>query len=168
MYTTILLKVRHLREIVVITKAKYLLQMLVPKFCTDSQSWFTKGTGWASLGLMVPILYGSQLQDAEQNMKWVPWSGEGCVMPNSPSCSVSVRDSLPHTRLAPHCSCHSLLRKRGSTPSANDSHKSPLRAEMPETRQEWVNAWSPREHKHSAFLAACNNCPGCSWWAPGC
>lgn len=44
MYTTILLKARHLREIVVITKAKYLLQMLVPKFCTDSQSWSAKGT----------------------------------------------------------------------------------------------------------------------------
>lgn len=42
MYATNLLKERHLREIVVITKAKYLLQMPVPKFCTDSQSWFTK------------------------------------------------------------------------------------------------------------------------------
>lgn len=89
MYTTILLKARHLREIVVITKAKYRLQMLVPKFCTDSQSWSTKHTGWASLGLMVPVHCGSQLQDAEQNMKWVPWSREGSVMPNTPCC-VSV------------------------------------------------------------------------------
>lgn len=118
--------------------------------------------------LIIPVHCGSQLQDAEQNRNWVPWSGEDSMMPNTPSCSVSLRDPLPHTRLAPHFSHWSLLRNRGSTPSANDSHNSPLSADMLEKRQKWINAWSPMEHKQCTFLAACNNCPGCSWWAPSC
>lgn len=44
MYTKNLLKAGYIREIMVITKAKYLLQMSGPQFCTDSQSWSGKGT----------------------------------------------------------------------------------------------------------------------------
>lgn len=95
MYTENLLEAGHGRDTMVITKAKYLLQMFGPKFCTDSQSWSIEGAaGWApltaSLGLTFPVHCGSWAQGAEQNPKWVPWTGEGCMPPNMPSCSFSM------------------------------------------------------------------------------
>lgn len=126
MYTTILLKARHLREIVVITKAKYLLQMLVPKFCTDSQSWSAKGTYqvsqfWfdGSSSLWEPTT-GYR---AEPEMSSLKWGGLHDVK-HTLLLWQHERDPLPHTRLAPHHSHWSLLRNRGSTPSANDRARS--------------------------------------------
>lgn len=115
MYTTNLLKVRHLRETVVNNQRKICSANVCASFALTlraglprvSQSWFG-----------VPVQCQSQPQDAEQNTRWVPWSGEGSVVPNTPSRSVSVRDPLPHTRLAPQRSRWSLLRNGGSKPSA--------------------------------------------------
>lgn len=165
MYTKNLLEAGHIREIKVITKAKYLLQMVRPKICTDSQSWSTSAAaGWAhlkaNLSLTFPVRCRSWEQGAEQNPKLVSWTGKGCMTTNVPSWPFSMNSchgknwssSFPlHRSHSPLLPAKSLLGHWGSPASTNDSAMSLYRVLRSWKKQEQINDWNPSEHQALHF-----------------